>query len=69
MRKVAIVTGGSRGIGRAIACEFVTQSYSVMTGYRTAPTPLVEGVVAVQADVSDYAQAESLVERNGGYYV
>ncbi len=33
-KKVALVTGGSRGIGRAIAAEFLQRGYEVIINYR-----------------------------------
>jgi 3-oxoacyl-[acyl-carrier protein] reductase len=68
--KVALVTGASRGIGRAIACELASADASVVVGYRTgrdeAEALAAEiGGRAVQADVSDPASAAALVEAAG----
>jgi 3-oxoacyl-[acyl-carrier protein] reductase len=68
--KTALVTGGSRGIGRAVALELGRAGASVVVGYR-AETEAAEAVAsevggrAVQADVSDPEQAKALVEEAG----
>jgi 3-oxoacyl-[acyl-carrier protein] reductase len=68
--KTALVTGGSRGIGRAIALELGRAGASVVVGYRSgrdeAEAVAAEvGGVAVQADVADADAARSLVETAG----
>jgi 3-oxoacyl-[acyl-carrier protein] reductase len=68
--KTALVTGGSRGIGRAVALELGRAGASVVVGYRTE-AEAAEAVAsevggrAVQADVSDPEQAKALVEEAG----
>ena len=68
--KNALVTGASRGIGRAIAVELAAAGASVVIGYRSgkdeAEALAAEiGGRAVQADVSDPAEAARLVEEAG----
>ena len=68
--KTALVTGASRGIGRAIALELGRAGASVVVGYRSgrdeAEAVAAEiGGRAVQADVSDAASAAALVEAAG----
>jgi 3-oxoacyl-[acyl-carrier protein] reductase len=68
--KLALVTGGSRGIGRAIALELGRAGAQVVVGYRTgrdeAEAVAAEiGGRAVEADVSDAASAAALVEAAG----
>jgi 3-oxoacyl-[acyl-carrier protein] reductase len=68
--KNALVTGASRGIGRAIAVELAGAGASVVIGYRSgkdeAEALAAEiGGRAVQADVSDPAEAARLVEEAG----
>jgi 3-oxoacyl-[acyl-carrier protein] reductase len=68
--KTALVTGASRGIGRAIASELASAGASVVIGYRTgkeeAETLASElGARAVQADVSSAKDAARLVSEAG----
>ena len=70
---VVVVTGGARGIGRAIAEEIGREGARVVVNYaksKEAAEDLVAqlqqngspGAVAIQADVSDAAQAAKLIE-------
>ena len=70
--KVAVVTGASRGIGRAIAEDLANHGAAVVINYN-ASTAAAEEVVtvikekggkatAVQADVSQFDQAQSLIK-------
>ncbi len=68
--KTALVTGASRGIGRAIAAELARAGASVVVGYRSgkdeADALAAEiGGRAVQADVSNADDAKRLVEEAG----
>lgn len=70
--RVAIVTGGSRGIGRAVALELAARGASVVVNYNTSPDKAEEIVkeieaaggkaAAFQADVSDFDAAGNLVK-------
>ena len=70
--RVAVVTGGSRGIGRAIALEFAARGAAIVVNYHKSPEAADEVVkqiveaggkaAAFQADVSDFKQAESLIK-------
>ncbi|SEC06954.1 beta-ketoacyl-ACP reductase [Arthrobacter woluwensis] len=53
-----LVTGGNRGIGLAIAQEFLANGDKVAVTYRTA-TELPEGILGVQADVTDEASLDA----------
>jgi 3-oxoacyl-[acyl-carrier protein] reductase len=68
--RTALVTGASKGIGRAIATELSSAGAAVVLSYRTgadeAQTLASElGARAVQADVSDAASAQALVAEAG----
>ena len=68
--KTALVTGGSKGIGRAIALELGGAGATVVVGYRSEQAEAEEvaqaiGGRAVQADVSDPDAAKALVEESG----
>lgn len=70
--KVAVVTGASRGIGRAIALELGQESARVVVNYNQnadAAQEVVDAIkkhggeaLAVQADVGQYAQAEAMIK-------
>jgi 3-oxoacyl-[acyl-carrier protein] reductase len=66
----ALVTGGSRSIGRAIALELASAGAAVTVGYRSGREEAEEvareaGGQAIQADVSDAEDAARLVEEAG----
>ncbi len=68
--KTALVTGGSRGIGRAIALELGRAGATVVVGYRggrdeAEAVAAAVGGRAVQADVADPEAAKALVEEAG----
>jgi 3-oxoacyl-[acyl-carrier protein] reductase len=70
--KVAVVTGSSRGIGRAIALRLAQGGARVLVNYRgneAAANEVVEQIrsgggeaIAVQADVSQPAEAQALID-------
>lgn len=70
--KIALVTGGSRGIGRAIALELAVRGAAVVVNYNQSPQAAEEVVAritsvggkaaAFKADVADFRQAEALVK-------
>lgn len=68
--RAAVVTGGSRGIGRAVCLTLADQGVNVVVNYAGSAAAAEETVslcrekgaeaIAVQADVSDAAQVEAL---------
>lgn len=55
--RVVLVTGGNRGIGRAIAERFVRDGYRVAVTARSGEGP--EGTLTVRADVTDAAAVDA----------
>lgn len=76
--KVALVTGASRGIGRAIALALAEQGAAVLVNYNGSRERALEAVAqieqsggcaeAVGCDVSDYAACGKMVEELIGKY-
>nr|ART40453.1 K56 [uncultured bacterium] len=72
-RQVAIVSGSSRGIGRAIALELARRGMAVVVNYRSAETEaqavaaevraLGVDCLCLQADVADPDQARGLISQ------
>lgn len=70
--KIALVTGSSRGVGRAIAIGFAKEGAKVLVNYTSNEKAAIEVVeeikkigsqaIAVKADVAQKAESESLVQ-------
>ncbi len=73
MGKKAIVTGGSRGIGKAIVEQLAAEGYSVVFNYNASSAAADEIVEAIranggeawtfQANLSDFDQAQQFIEQ------
>lgn len=69
--KVVLVTGASRGLGRAIAKNFGEKGYRVIVNYFRSEEKANKVVaeignaqaIAIQADVRDKAQVEAMIEK------
>ncbi|MDX2077263.1 MAG: 3-oxoacyl-[acyl-carrier-protein] reductase [bacterium] len=76
--KIAVVTGGSRGIGRAICVELAKRGAHVIVNYNTnqeAAQSVIDEINAdggsassLQADVSDEIQAQKLIKEATGVH-
>ena len=70
--RVAVVTGGTRGIGAAIAARLLAEGAAVLVCGRTEPARLPAGggrtAEFVQADVREPDQAAALVDRAAGRF-
>ncbi len=74
--RVALITGGARGIGRVVAIDLADQGWSVAICYRTSETQASEvadairkkksKALAIKCDVSDPKAAETLVSQVEG---
>lgn len=71
-KKVVLVTGGTRGIGKAIAKKFANNGYNIVLNYVSENTDVeaitkeFEGygaeVLMLKADVSNFAECEELIK-------
>lgn len=60
--RVALVTGGTRGLGRAIAAALAAAGCKVVVGGRTDPGDLPEGISFAEGDIRDPQVAASIVD-------
>ncbi|WP_250278315.1 3-oxoacyl-[acyl-carrier-protein] reductase [[Clostridium] colinum] len=69
--KTVIVTGGAKGIGKAIAIAFAKEGANIVLNYRsTNPEEVVKEIeslgvkcLTVQADIGNFEQAKQLVDK------
>jgi len=70
--KTAVVTGASRGIGRAVAIKLASLGANIVLNYRSSIKSVEEvlaeikamgaNAVAVQGDISNFAEAEKVIK-------
>lgn len=73
MKKTALITGSSRGIGAATALKFADMGYNVVINYNKSEKEAIDvlqkarnknvSAIAIKADVSKYDEAELLVDK------
>ena len=62
-RKVAIVTGGSQGIGAGVVAGYRQQGWAVVANALHIAQPDDDGIVTVQGDVAEQATARQIAEQ------
>jgi NAD(P)-dependent dehydrogenase (short-subunit alcohol dehydrogenase family) len=70
--KVVLITGGSRGIGKAIALTFAKEGANIIINYNTSDPNFVlneinrereSKIIAIQADISKEKEVKNLISR------
>ncbi|MBM7505112.1 SDR family NAD(P)-dependent oxidoreductase [Agromyces aurantiacus] len=60
-RKVAVITGGSQGIGRGLVEAYRRLGYAVVANSRSIAASDEDGLITVAGDISDPAVAETVI--------
>lgn len=68
MNKVALVTGGARGIGRAIAADLGRDHRLAITCHASSPSDLPEGCFVIPADLAAADSGRTVVEAVIAHY-
>ncbi len=73
MNKTVLITGASRGIGKAIAVAFAQKKYNIIINYNNSESEAISvmkeiknmnvNVIAVKADVSDRRQVDEMISK------
>src|SRR5260370_17904937 len=62
----ALVTGGTKGIGKAVVARLLEADATVLTTARTLPAELPDRVTFVAADIATPARCETVAEGGPG---
>lgn len=72
-KKVALITGASRGIGKAIAVKFAKEGYNLVINYVSDKTDIKKleeefkqygsEILLIKSDVSKYEECENMIKR------
>jgi NAD(P)-dependent dehydrogenase (short-subunit alcohol dehydrogenase family) len=60
--RVAVITGGSQGIGAGLVAEYRRRGWAVVANARTMAPAADPGIVTVEGDISDPATARRVVD-------
>ena len=67
-RKVAIITGGSQGIGAGLVAEYRRRGWAVVATSRTIKSGKDPDVLAVDGDISEAATADRIIDATLGRF-
>ncbi|MBQ7950211.1 MAG: 3-oxoacyl-ACP reductase FabG [Clostridia bacterium] len=62
MKKIALVTGAGRGIGRAIAARLMKEGFTVIANTKKTPIEETESLIGHYADITDETAVNAMVE-------